>query len=105
MNNDHLAINIAIAKAMGETWERLPASAWPYRWKRNGVIVVPQIRPADYCSDLNAMHKAERWLFQGGGSLQQYVNRLRLVLGQFPEYATAAQRAEAFLYTLGISVK
>lgn len=56
----------------------------------------------DYPNDLNAMHEAETWLFQGGGSMQEYVNRLRLVCGQFPECATASQRAEAFLRTLNL---
>lgn len=53
----------------------------------------------DYCNDLNAMHEAEKML-----NKEQWVAYGRELsrLGVFPMvHATAAQRAEAFLRTLG----
>lgn len=56
----------------------------------------------DYCSDLNAMHQAEKTLSQTNMFvmahwIEQIVNKN----GQFYFRATARQRAEAFLRTLG----
>jgi hypothetical protein len=60
----------------------------------------------DYCRDLNAMHEAEKVL---GKKLSEYGNQLCEMTivskDDFPEcyiwHATARQRAEAFLRTLG----
>ena len=85
-------INIAIAEACG--WGQ-----HDYRAHR------------DYCNDLNAMHEAERSL--NSQHVQDYTFNLLHVtnndgtgfygtLGCFAHvHATAAQRAEAFLRTLG----
>ena len=106
---------IAIAEACGWTREYADVQTWnaglnsykggyePIRtmlFRRMEKCFLAENLP-DYLADLNAMHQAEEWLFRGGGSLIEYVNRLRLVCGQFPEYATAAIRAEAFLRTIG----
>lgn len=47
-----------------------------------------------YTTDLNAMHEAENWLRTQGVLWVDYENRIT-------KCATAAQRAEAFLRTLG----
>lgn len=55
-------------------------------------------RVPDYLNDLNAIHEAEKTL-----TLQQeiaWIHQLRLA-APFPYRATAAQRAEAFLRTIG----
>lgn len=56
-----------------------------------------------YDSDLNAMHEAEQVLTQGQKT--QYIFQLQTICGgqQFGDnyFATAAQRAEAFLRVLG----
>ena len=83
---------IAIAKA----------SDWkpnPFERDMSGQVF-PQ-SPPDYLNDLNAMHEAEKvltWKNQG-----DYAVALgRSYDGSFPHVtATAAQRAEAFLRTIG----
>ena len=52
----------------------------------------------DYCADLNAMHEAEKSL-----TLKQFEDYLMELLDFIDEpiLATARQRAEAFLRTLG----
>lgn len=91
-------INRAIAEACG--WNGRPVvhtdgkgSAWVREYP-------------DYCSDLNAMHEAEKVL---GSRLREYGEHLceMTVVSEhdFPAcyiwHATARQRAEAFLRTLG----
>lgn len=91
-------INRAIADVCG--WNNQPVvrtngrgSVWVTEWP-------------DYCADLNAMHEAEKIL---GHKLVKYGNALcNMTLaneGDKPEcyiwHATARQRAEAFLRTLG----
>ena len=64
--------------------------------------------PPDYCGDLNAMHDAENWIIANKSSLwlfQDYAQNLRknfqtLGLDGYI-HATARQRAEAFLRTIG----
>ena len=59
-------------------------------------------RVPDYLNDLNAMHEAEKVL--SVREKQNYISTLRnicVVAGCWPETATADQRAEAFLRTLG----
>ena len=63
--------------------------------------------PPDYCNDLNAMHEAEKVLprqiyhvdywQKGYGRFQTIVSEMTVT----PFSATASQRAEAFLKTLG----
>jgi hypothetical protein len=61
----------------------------------------------DYLNDLNAMHEAEKVLSRGEGYHQKggfglYKTALAEVCDeQHPIDATAAQRAEAFLRTIG----
>lgn len=60
--------------------------------------------PPDYARDLNAMAGAEKTLT--GSQKTQYIYRLQTLCGgqQFGDnyFATAAQRAEAFLRTLNL---
>ena len=64
-------------------------------------------RVADYLNDLNAMHEAEMVLSRGEhynqtGGFGRYRTALAEVCDeQHPIDATAAQRAEAFLRTIG----
>ena len=104
-------INIAMAKACG--WRVLDPEVKPdiiYLWGlRKGFIheenreIIP-----DYCNDLNVMHRAEKMLTEH--QWDEYERALRLVCdgcsyyegaGKELLHATAAQRAEAFLRTLG----
>lgn len=73
---------------------------WNHYWKFRVV-------PPDYCNDLNEMHKAEKML-QGGqcGNYKGNLLDLKRVdesvpITGFLLHATAAQRAEAFLRTIG----
>lgn len=55
----------------------------------------------DYCNDLNAMAEAEGF---GEDDLGEYLENLAMVCAREPrvsELATAPQRAEAFLRTIG----
>jgi hypothetical protein len=91
---------IAIAEACG--WE-------PY--DRNGRLVLFGL--PDYLNDLNAMHEAEKILLPPGGGKTTYSKHLAdIVCGYgskwgnredlfFVAHATASQRAEAFLKTIG----
>jgi len=67
----------------------------------NGKIVsytVDQYVP-NYCRDLNAMHEAEKVLTTAQTTtMSQYLHRR---LGMLWGFATASQRAEAFLRTIG----
>ena len=56
----------------------------------------------DYCKDLNAMHEAEKTLSETNMFVMaHYIEQLVNKNGQFYFHATARQRAEAFLRTLG----
>jgi hypothetical protein len=84
-------INIAIAKACG--WAH--PSVQPYAFP-------------NYCNDLNAMHEAEKWMISNLRLLDfwQFAEELkRIVPANFGDdsyiHATARQRAEAFLKTIG----
>lgn len=56
----------------------------------------------DYLNDLNAMHEAEKTLtYAQGGQMTMWIEHMNCA-GYGPQlFATAAQRAEAFLRTLG----
>lgn len=106
---------IAIAKACGytdvrrEEWEvvdidaREVACCEDVRGTRNG----ERQRVPDYCADLNAMHEAEKVLVEKGvNAWWTYVGHINrsgpTPLGtETAVHATAAQRAEAFLRTVG----
>lgn len=53
----------------------------------------------DFCGDLNEMHEAEK-MHRMGTDWDEYALLLGALCGN-PIYATARQRAEAFLRTLG----
>jgi len=103
-------INIAIAEACG----------WTHIFQPDDEFALLGMHPAhsmgrdystvpDYCDDLNAMHKAERSV---PFNIYDYVGQLAEASGAALYYeddseafqllsATARQRAEAFLRTLG----
>jgi hypothetical protein len=82
-------INEAIAKACGR--QRNPDGGW---YPDNGLRVGTQAIP-DYCGDLNAMHEAENVLDETQAKCYE------AMLVEYGFHATARQRAEAFLRTLG----
>ena len=88
---------IAIAKACGYTH-----SGGCVEWCTNKDGVHDE--PPDYLNDLNAMHEAEK-VFLKMETLcfwETYSNRLTTSLGCLDIFhATATQRAEAFLRTIG----
>jgi hypothetical protein len=56
----------------------------------------------NYCTDLNAMHEAENTLTDANMFVMaHHIERLVSAKGQHYFHATARQRAEAFLRTLG----
>lgn len=89
-------INQAIAKACGIVGKSGEIYKTPEGWTVNC---------PEYCSDLNAMHEAEKTIFPYYATV--YSNKLAKVTGaemsDDTDYfcATARQRAEAFLRTLG----
>ena len=85
-------INAAIAKVCG--WRKEDGV---YMWTADGIDwTSPDLR--DYCNDLNSMHEAEKTLKQM--VLDEYIAQL-FDLCHEATIATARQRAEAFLRTLG----
>lgn len=97
------AQRIAIAEACG--WQRHPKDKWIVIPPNSPHSVQPLHTLPDYLSDLNAMHAAEKAAFDGSQILwQRYLDDvLPTVVAErnAVECATAAQRAEAFLRTLG----
>jgi len=85
-------INATIAEACGR--KRRPDGDW---YPDNGSTAGSQAI-LNYCNDLNAMHEAEKTL--RGGEWDAYVDLLADTWIQVA-HATARQRAEAFLRTLG----
>lgn len=104
-------INAAIAEACGFVgWEEFQLNKngpkfrfWDYPKNWEGPSREPWV--PKFCTDLNAMHEAEKTLFPYYASV--YSNKLAIATNA--EYsddtdyfcATARQRAEAFLRTLG----
>jgi hypothetical protein len=97
-------INAAIAEACG--WA--PDCDRGICWDQYGNAI---ITPPNYCTDLNAMHEAEQhlwrkeWFMRYGyvdelGKLQNPHNWQRMEASDMLD-ATARQRAEAFLRTIG----
>lgn len=89
------AQNIAIAKVLGRkfhhpTEEELRSGSY-YQYE------------PDYTRDLNTMNDAEKAMLAHGQHRQRYVSELRAITADIDVWhATAAQRAEAFLRTLGL---
>jgi len=107
------AINKAVAEACG--WKIIPERPNPghARNPENPPTLREQyVNPEgriyflpDFCNDLNAIHEAEKILLQDHGEWERYFFFLDRVC-DFPNqifnpHATAAQRAEAFLRTIG----
>jgi hypothetical protein len=102
---------IAIAEACGwglnYDWERPGIGEW---WEKTGEQPRRSNDLPDYLNDLNAMHDAEDTLF--GSVYDRYYNEIAKLIdpydsdtARFADFAvinsTAAQRAEAFLRTIG----
>lgn len=97
-------INIAIAEVCG--WHRfiINDEYGPDRALKPGQVFetgcVFTLLP-NYCTDLNAMHEAEKVLLETKSRWEGYCNGLRWMV--FPVWhATARQRAECFLRTLSL---
>jgi hypothetical protein len=99
---------IAIAKACGWTAKRDSNGWWRAVHKLTGNAMAARLSERsvwsvgipDYLNDLNAMHEAEKVLdFNQLRDMEESVSFRFSVL---PFHATAAQRAEAFLRTLGL---
>jgi hypothetical protein len=85
-------INAAVAKASG--WSK---EEGVYVWHGNGIDRTCW-ELWDWCNDLNAMHEAEKMLTHR--QMEDYVIEV-MQFSHEPMIATARQRAEAFLRTLG----
>ena len=106
-------INMAIAEACGWTELEVFSAGHPdddmvCGYEPNGVLRGKLPIP-DYCNDLNAMHEGERFLWADGKESynpfirREYLQELdRVTHCQWSTVsATARQRAEAFLRTVG----
>lgn len=100
---------IAIAEACGWTLVEDNPDHEPY-WedsKGNMIGVNCGLRCPDYLNDLNAMHEAEKVLkvLKDLGLYRKFLHFVVLEdpsnVSNEPAWATAAQRAEAFLRTIG----
>jgi hypothetical protein len=99
---------IAIAEACG--WTEIQPSEYapfgkPYLVGRSpNKFVENLLNIPDFCNDLNAMHEAE-WLKFGDDEIAWGAYKSNVFIGLEPWrhylHATAAQRAEAFLRTIG----
>jgi hypothetical protein len=87
-------INQAIAEACGIVGKDQygPLYQTPEGW----VVDCP-----NYCTDLNAMHEAEKVLVNQFTTIEEAYWRNLQQIKPHPIYATARERAEAFLLTLG----
>ena len=85
-------INAVIAETCG--W--VPNCDRGICWDKNGKAIITY---PNYCADLNAMNQAEEQL--SAHDRDQMRMRLNMALGNEYFCATARQRAEAFLRTLG----
>ena len=103
---------IKIAEACGWTAEQNSNGYWRAVNKKHGNAVelwlseqnVWSVGIPDYLNDLNAMHEAEKVL-TGYQQTVTYSDNLTKIVGYHTfdsAHATAAQRAEAFLKTLGL---
>jgi hypothetical protein len=101
-------INIAIAEACGWTDFSSAGHAGSIQYGRKPGSSLASWELPRYVNDLNAMREAEMTLSLGRDRKQWDISRaefrsyLRLISGHFGSiHATARQRAEAFLRTLG----
>lgn len=72
-------------------------------WSTVGSVeeVISHENTDDYLNDLNAMHEAEKFLPQDPFYQGYYLGCLKTLTNNQPYFATAKQRAEAFLRTIG----
>ena len=96
MNPNEINKRIAIARGWRQSWDTGGMEIWIDKDGMHWLF------PSNYHGDLNAMHEAEKVLV----SLQwvSYLKRLQTLCDEsvtWPFHATAAQRAEAFLRTIG----
>jgi len=95
-------INVAIAKACGWTDIRIIGNRWfgvppnVVNDSGDGYRLIP-----DYAGDLNKMHEVEKTLIGIGWQYADYAQKLKEMTGGWSFNATALQRAEAFLRTIG----
>jgi hypothetical protein len=87
------AQRIAIAEACG--WRNSSDGIW---WMHASNDLAFR-KPPDYLNDLNAMHEAEGTM--GHETATTYNAWVRRLVLNWSWHATAAQRAEAFLRTIG----
>ena len=99
---------IAIAESQG--WKHVICSVGEHGtmmsgwWMPCGALTTDINMLPDYLNDLNAMHEAEKVL-TGYQQTVTYSDNLTKIVGYHTfdsAHATAAQRAEAFLKTLGL---
>lgn len=101
-------INVAIAEACGwKSKEETDGKPWLWVRTRKDRTMESRMDPLHYCTDLNAMHEAEKML-KGYEQIATYVWHLENRSGDWSTdehlmatHATARERAEAFLRTLG----
>lgn len=97
MNDEQ--INIAIAEVCGWKVDQ-ERKTHGFKPLTDGCRTYAEL--PDYCNDLNAMHEAEKFLLSEYG--MSYCTCLTYLIGKSVYasiHATARQRAEAFLRTLG----
>ena len=93
---------IAIAEACGWTVTHWKVNPFDVIATKDGTEYLLKHLP-DYLNDLNAMHEAEKVLWDTGNSME-FTNQLVGIADDHLmclSHATAAQRAEAFLRTIG----
>ena len=102
-------INVAIAEACGWKWIGSPEQVlatmgytMPDKWvvAPDGTLHFRHDIP-NYCTDLNAMHEAEMAIYDDFGTYLGHLADLCDAEPRATEVATARQRAEAFLRTIG----
>lgn len=92
-------INIAITELCG--WYEEDNESEICWTRRELTYCVHEDELPDYCNDLNAMHEAEKVL--NDEQKESYFFNLMCLYGNWPKaiQATATERAEAFLKTIG----
>jgi hypothetical protein len=88
---------IAIAEACG--YERL--THFEAVWRNRGSKIYTPMNLPNYPADLNAMHEAEKFIRNDHDVYGLYLSHLNRTAPECRVHATAAQRAEAFLRTVG----
>jgi len=95
---------IAIAKACGWSYQNKhprfgKQSVKSWYFMNTEITVSSSSKLPDYLNDLNAMHEAEKTLDYN--DLNDMEESVSFHFGVTPFHSTAAQRAEAFLRTIG----